>query len=941
MAAAEDPLSQQSLRQEQLRGATVRVGAQLDQILTDFELNGISGEDVKLLRAIRSVIHRLSETEMQSVLAYLNQARQQPGTVGQSVGEAFSGQRSIITQLRQLLVEYQRQQAVYDIAIRMKELAARQTENMRLAVWLGRQVERKSVDQFQESQRLNLQLQETDEASLRAETAQVLEQLEKLVNQSADAPTMERPRKALQHATEVKLLKGMDGAVEELKGGRLLGAAGTEKRSRDLMREVARMLTQSLDKRDAIREALRELDLAIESHHKVVESTRLLKTAEDAAKREGDQAAVVDLCDLIRRDLQDLVPVAAEHLQGANDKMQDARGILMSGEAPLRVKEQALSLQADASAKLEQTRRELIDQLEKAEAPKGLPDKSLAAIDVLQQRVRELIKRQEALRKDADKTASDAMAKLAPVQGELKDLAQESQQQAGDLSPAAAEALGEAATQMNRLQRSFAEGKNQDPLHQAALDALSRAEKALAMDKERLEQADQALADLEALLKRLLVIIGEQQDLFKETTAAAVKAVLPDVAGIAAQQGRLGERTQALEADCRKPCAKAADFMVSAASLMNKAREQLAERAAVEAQTRESDALKSLYQARRELERKIKALQQELGEEPQDEESGTGMQEAADAIAQAQKDVNEALAQLQQGAANALQTLREKEQQIASDLAQPLIAAPQTLIAKREADASVGKLGKADLVAAIESMKAALSAMEQGVKINQPNVADGAPNLPAIRDAQKEVIALAQLMHGAMKNASSMAVAKAGEALSRASKRIKPLSAGKMGQLPPAAQTHIEAAQEDLDSGAAEAGEMNGQGAQASAQKAGQHLAQAQAALSLAQSGLSSDNQQAASNSQGQGKQAGQGRTKRSQKGQPGPQGDGREGNWQGQGTGGEGAGAGSTGSSRFTGLPARDRAAIQQSQSETYPQEYAPLVEQYLKNLADQTDPK
>jgi len=35
--------------------------------------------------------------------------------------------------------------------------------------------------------------------------------------------------------------------------------------------------------------------------------------------------------------------------------------------------------------------------------------------------------------------------------------------------------------------------------------------------------------------------------------------------------------------------------------------------------------------------------------------------------------------------------------------------------------------------------------------------------------------------------------------------------------------------------------------------------------------------------------------------------------------------------------LPKRDRAAIQQSQSEKYPQEYGSLVEQYLKNLSDE----
>jgi len=38
----------------------------------------------------------------------------------------------------------------------------------------------------------------------------------------------------------------------------------------------------------------------------------------------------------------------------------------------------------------------------------------------------------------------------------------------------------------------------------------------------------------------------------------------------------------------------------------------------------------------------------------------------------------------------------------------------------------------------------------------------------------------------------------------------------------------------------------------------------------------------------------------------------------------------------RFIGLPARDRAVIEQSQSEKYPEEYGSMVEQYMQNLSD-----
>lgn len=937
-ATPEDPLAQQSTKQEQIRTSASRVGQQLDQVLTEFDLNGISGEDVKVLKAIRGVLHRLTEEEMQTVLRYLGEARKDANPAAQQVAEAFSGQRNIITQLRQLLSEYQRQQAVYDIAQRLRELATRQTDNMRLAVWLSRQVERKDPSQFQETQRLNLQLQETEETSLRAETAQVIEQLDRLVQQSGDAATAERSRKALDLARDSGLLKSVETAVNDLKAARMLGAAGNEKRARDQMREVARLLTQSLDKRDALREAIRELDAAMDRQRSITDTTRKLATREEATKRETEQAEVVDSSDLVRKDVTDLAPAAAEHLQAATDRMQDARGALSSGDSPTRVREQAVAQQIEALTKMEQARRELIDQLNKADAPPALPEKALAAIDALMQRVRELIQRQETLKKTTAGLAPDKLTAQAPPQGDIKDATQETQKLASSPSPEAAEALQEAAGHMQLSQKSLADGKNQPEAQQAALDALSRAERALVRQQEALEKAKEELAGLEVLLQKLIAIILDQQDLFNVTAKAAAKSQKTPMPVEVNQQLVLGERTRQLSGEVQKPVPKAAEHLDSAGGVMNHARELLTKPDPADAQPKQSAALKELYAARKEIERKINQLKDELGEDSED--SGS-LEDAADAIAQAQKDTQEALAQLQKGAANAMQTLKEKQEQVSADLAQPMLEAPATKVAKRESDAAAKRLGSADLASAIASMKAALQAMKQGIQANQPLVTEGAPNMPTVAESQQEVLKLAETLSEGMKNASKDAMQKAAQALDRAGKKIRPLSSGKNGKLPAAAQNALEAAQEDLDNGSAEAGEMQGQQAQGSAQRASQNLAQAQAAIALAQSGLGSDSQQQqAGNSQGQGKKPGQGKTKRGQQGQPGPQGDGREGNWRGQG-GADGVTQNVTGSSRFTGLPARDRAAIQQSQGESYPQEYAPLVEQYLRNLSDQAEPK
>jgi hypothetical protein len=108
----------------------------------------------------------------------------------------------------------------------------------------------------------------------------------------------------------------------------------------------------------------------------------------------------------------------------------------------------------------------------------------------------------------------------------------------------------------------------------------------------------------------------------------------------------------------------------------------------------------------------------------------------------------------------------------------------------------------------------------------------------------------------------------------------------------------------------------------------------------MAQQGEGKGQGQGKGKGQGQGQGQTQANAQGRGKGQPSPQGNGNVGNWDGSG-GADGPRQGTAGSSSFTRLPNRDRAALQQSQAEKYPQEYGPLVEQYLRNLSDQASEK
>src|SRR3954451_16216830 len=70
-----DRILQQELKQQKIRTTTQRVGDQLAAIIAEFDRNGIAGEDVKVLKAIRGVLGKLTDKDMDKVLAFLQEAR--------------------------------------------------------------------------------------------------------------------------------------------------------------------------------------------------------------------------------------------------------------------------------------------------------------------------------------------------------------------------------------------------------------------------------------------------------------------------------------------------------------------------------------------------------------------------------------------------------------------------------------------------------------------------------------------------------------------------------------------------------------------------------------------------------------------------------------------------------------------------------------------------
>jgi hypothetical protein len=451
-----------------------------------------------------------------------------------------------------------------------------------------------------------------------------------------------------------------------------------------------------------------------------------------------------------------------------------------------------------------------------------------------------------------------------------------------------------------------------------------------------------------------------------------------ELAKLEDQQGELAGKTDAL-AQKISEVPRAAAAMKGATAKMQEARAAMQEANAPQAVQQEDAALVQLTAAHEDLKRRAdeaEALASKSGDKAKDleqlakvaenlarEEAAVAKEQKPDAAAQ--QDIARRAAQLAQRVAadapkaaqpaqaaaddarkgeQAMRTEKPAEGRAAAEQAAKNFAEAAQQIAQEAATAQNAP-GQPNNPANAEQMAAAMNQLAQA----QQQVAQAQANLQqAAQQAGQASPSAAQAAKSAQQAQASMQ--QAAQQLSQASQSAGQAAAKSGAQAPSSAQQAMQQAGQQLSAATAQAQAGQNSAAQQSAQSAALSLAQAQASMAAQQAGLSPSQSGAPMpGAQGQGKgqkgqaaQAGQGQGagKNSQAGnQPSP---GAETYTPGDPKAVErGAREAALKKADFIGLPARERAAIEQSLREKYPQEYGALVEQYLLNLANESAKK
>ena len=438
---------------------------------------------------------------------------------------------------------------------------------------------------------------------------------------------------------------------------------------------------------------------------------------------------------------------------------------------------------------------------------------------------------------------------------------------------------------------------------------------------QKIAEVPQASAGLKGATGKMQEARAAMQDANAPQAAKQQDAAL---AQLAAAQAELKRRADEAEALAAKSGDKAKDLGQLAKVAENLAREEaalakdakpdaaaqtdIAHRAAQLAQRAKTDAPQAAQPAQAGADEARKGEQAMQADKPA---------EGRAAAEQAAQNFAEAAKQLAQQAANA----QAAQQQAQNAPAQP----------NNPANAA--------------QMAAAMNLLAQA----QQQVQQAQANLQ--QAAQQAGPQAAQAAKAAQQAQANAAMQQAAQQLAQAAQSAGQASAQSGAQSSPTAQQAMQQAAQQLSAATSQASSGQNGAAQQSAQSAAQSLAQAQATmaaqmagLSPSQSGAPMPGAQAQGQGQGQGTQPGQGQGQGSGK-------SSQASNTTSQGatdyTPGDpkaverGAREAALKKADFIGLPARERAAIEQSLREKYPQEYGALVEQYLLNLANESAKK
>jgi hypothetical protein len=418
-----------------------------------------------------------------------------------------------------------------------------------------------------------------------------------------------------------------------------------------------------------------------------------------------------------------------------------------------------------------------------------------------------------------------------------------------------------------------------------------------------------AVSQLEQVKAELNQVTGDQKDV----SATAQESKL-DGATLAERQAKIEDRTSVIQALLKALSPGASTQLEQAQQEMDKSSSALeAAKNPADTAPQQQAVVDALAKTSALLDTQIASAEKEQAASPTDKLAQ--LQQLQSEISQTQQNP--------QASATDMQKLQQDAAAVSPQAANKIADATDQM-QKPQPDSAAAQQDLAQANSAVQQQEDALKQEAQAYQaLNQES--------QQLTKAQQAAAAANQ----AIQQSTSGDLTQAAKDLTQAQAAVDQMQqTPPTGGLPTGAQQALQQASDALKAATMQAVQAQGAGAQAQDQ-------QAMAAMGKAQAGLGQAMAQIQQQAQGQGQGQGQNQTPGQGQGQPAQPGQIAAQSGTGEAAPQEsnqvlgGTGAGGV-AQVMGGLKPKDRDAISQYQAEKSPPEYAPLVQQYLKNLAD-----
>jgi hypothetical protein len=534
-----------SARQTRIRAETEKATADLSRIIDEFDRNGLGDEqDAKMLRAVRDTLTRLTDSQMEQVLALLDQARnaRSDDAAKTHSASAFAEQQQIYAAMQKTLLAFQQQADLMELSLQFSALANRENANFKATKHLAlRSMNARDLD---EGKAAELHVQQTEQDSISTEVSARLDKLASLMK-AVDPAVAEQLAKATQQVAPAALKQAISSASSELRLAHLTSAASEELSSYRKLREFSRLAKPPREPEQILTDAAEQMAVTIAGYQVVMEETITAHRHESDESRmmvDDEEGDLVDDVSDVSKDVETLAPAAFSMLGVARDMMQEARAAGLGGS----------DRQQHTLPILIQAREEILDELKRRQRMTQMQDgnNKLERAEAVRDEMTQLGDKQKQIIDETHKAHSDeALAAVAAKQAAVTDALKALSPAAAKELPQAAQAVDNAATTSSQANDRFAENKPREALdpQKQTLDALTNAE----------NQADAAAADLEQKAAELQKLQQTHDDIARIANGEQALAVQTAVAAAQNPQQANPQTPEANPADKNPPAVNA------------------------------------------------------------------------------------------------------------------------------------------------------------------------------------------------------------------------------------------------------------------------------------------------------------------------------------------------------------------------------------------------